>query len=304
MTSITIYELRKKPRFEREDDIKISGDARLILDIDTETDTANYYEDSKYFDIRKKLFADNSSQNKAGRYIFHPLFLKNVVYGYMVCSTQYTDLTLNALLLRIISATAIQVFGYNKTIQQKEKLETENKELSERAKELDEYSKTDELTKLLNRRGFLEYGQRLIHFSEDINAEGVVVFADLDGLKYINDNFGHEYGDKAIKAESEVLRQAFRKMDVIGRLSGDEFGIVASGMDMDFIEKTRKKVDELNEKVTKKYEFPFKLSISLGATVFGSGNTDLNSLLKDADKELYKQKKIHHAKIKNKASSK
>lgn len=304
ITSITIYVLRKMPTFERGDEMKFTNEARLLLNIDTETDTANYYEDSEFFDIRKNLFADNPSQNKAGRYIFHPLFLKNVLYGYMVCSTNFTDLTLNTLLLRIISSTAVQVFGYNKTIQQKEKLENENKELSERAKELDEYSKTDELTKLLNRRGFLEYGQRLIHFSEDIKTEGVVVFADLDGLKYINDNFGHEYGDKAIKAESDVLRQAFRKMDVIGRLSGDEFGVVASGMDMDFIEKIRTKVDELNEKATKKNKFPFDLSISLGVTVFGNGKTDLNTLLKEADKELYKQKEIHHARIKNKASSK
>ena len=87
-------------------------------------------------------------------------------------------------------------------------------------------------------------------------------------------------------------------MDVIGRLSGDEFGIIASGMDIAFLDKLREKIDTMNEDISEVYKFPFKLSISLGATRFTAQNKDLNELLTLADQDLYEQKKIHHARNK------
>lgn len=298
LTSITIYALRDTATFAREDEIKIPHEARPLLHIDTEKDVTKYYGESDYFDIRNDLFSREFTENEPGRFLFQPMFLKGTLYGYIVCSTNLTDFTLNNLIMRIISSVAVQVFGYTNTILQKEQLEIENKKLSQKAKELDEYSKTDELTKILNRRGFMEYGQRLIHFSADVESEGCVIFADLDGLKYINDNFGHEYGDKAIKTEANIIRQTFRKMDIVGRLSGDEFAIVASGMELRVMEKIRKKIDDLNKKATAENNFPFELSISLGAAEFNKENTNLPTLLKAADNDLYKQKEIHHARIK------
>ena len=88
-------------------------------------------------------------------------------------------------------------------------------------------------------------------------------------------------------------------MDVIGRLSGDEFGIIASGMDIAFIDKLREKIDSVNKELTEKYQFPFELSISVGAAKFNQNNKDLNELLMLADQNLYAQKKIHHAKNTN-----
>ena len=108
-------------------------------------------------------------------------------------------------------------------------------------------------------------------------------FADLDGLKTINDQYGHDFGDKAIQAEAEVLRTTFRKMDVIGRLSGDEFGIIASGMDFGFVNRLREKIDAMNREITEKNNFPFQLSISLGAVQFSPKNKNLTELLMMAD---------------------
>ena len=64
---------------------------------------------------------------------------------------------------------------------------------------------------------------------------GMVFFADMDGLKKINDTYGHQMGDKAIMLQARVLKDIFRSSDVVGRLSGDEFGIVALGMKMNFL---------------------------------------------------------------------
>ena len=204
---------------------------------------------------------------------------------------------MNNILLKVITNVIVQAYDYTKTLKQKNLLETMNKELKEINIDLSISSRTDELTKLLNRRGFMEYGQKLILFSQEIDNDGVVFFADLDGLKRINDKYGHEYGDKAIIGVSEVLKVAFRKMDIIGRLSGDEFGIIASGMDITHIDKLREKIDSLCADYSEKNNFPFMLSLSLGACSFNYLNKDLNELLKTADQSLYEQKKLHHARI-------
>ena len=113
----------------------------------------------------------------------------------------------------------------------------------------------------------------------------------------INDKYGHEYGDKALQGVAEVLKDTFRKMDIVGRLSGDEFGVIASGMEIVFLDKLREKVDSLCAEYSKNKKFPFVLSISLGAARFNSQNKDLNELLMLADQDLYEQKKIHHARM-------
>ena len=234
----------------------------------------------------------------SGCFVFQPVTMGAVQYGYLLCKTERTDFGMNSILLKIITSVIVQAYDYTKTIKQKALLETMNKDLQERNLDLSISSKTDELTKLLNRRGFMEYGQKLIFFSEEIDTDGIVFFADLDGLKIINDKYGHEFGDKAIQATAAVLKTVFRKMDVIGRLSGDEFGIIASGMDITFLDKLREKIDAVCMDATEKNNFPFNLSLSIGAVKFTPANKDLNELLMMADHDLYTQKKIHHARNK------
>lgn len=280
-----------------EDDFVLPDEARILLDIDTKNGIAEYYEESEAINLKKTLFLEDDIKNNPGCYIFQPIFLGTLQYGYLYCKAERTDFGMNNILLKIITSVIVQAYDYTKTIKQKMLLETMNKELKDRNLDLNIRSKTDELTQLLNRRGFMEYGQKLIFFSEEINTDGIVFFADLDGLKRINDQYGHEYGDKAIKAVADVLRTTFRKMDVIGRLSGDEFGIIASGMDIAFLDKLREKVDSLNKEASAAYKFPFTLSLSLGAAKFSPENKDLNELLTLADQDLYEQKKIHHARM-------
>ena len=87
-------------------------------------------------------------------------------------------------------------------------------------------------------------------------------------------------------------------MDIIGRLSGDEFGIIASGMDITHIDKLREKIDSICADYSERNGFPFMLSMSIGACRFDYLNKDLNELLTVADQSLYEQKKIHHARNK------
>ena len=297
-TKLVAFVLNEPVTVLREDDFVAPAEARLILDIDTENDIAEYYEDSDFINLKETLFDMKKVSGNPGCYIFQPIFLGTIQYGYLFCKAERTDFGMNNILLKVITNLIVQAYDYTKTIKQKLMLENMNRELKERNIDLNISSKTDELTKLLNRRGFMEYGQKLIFFSEEINTDGIVFFADLDGLKTINDKYGHEYGDKAIKTAAEVLRNTFRKMDVIGRLSGDEFGIIASGMDIAFLDKLREKVDGMCGEVSRVYDFPFILSISVGAAKYDENYKNLNELLTIADQDLYEQKKIHHARNK------
>ena len=169
-----------------------------------------------------------------------------------------------------------------------EKLKSENLDLNA-------VSRTDELTKILNRRGFKELGQRAIDLAQEKLQPVVVFFGDMDGLKTINDTYGHEMGDKAIKLQAKVLSKAFRTDDIVGRLSGDEFGIIAVGMGVERIDDVKEKVAALNEQISKENDLPFTLSISLGGVDLQS-SSNLKRLLSEADKKLYVEKQIKHAK--------
>ena len=296
-TKLLVFALREPVSVLRDEDFVMPEEARLLLHIDTENDVAKYYEDNDYIDLRKSLFTKKQAEKNPGCFIFQPVAQGTLQYGYLFCKAERTDFGMNNILLKVITNVIVQAYDYTKTLKQKNLLETMNKELKEINIDLSISSRTDELTKLLNRRGFMEYGQKLILFSQEIDNDGVVFFADLDGLKRINDKYGHEYGDKAIIGVSEVLKVAFRKMDIIGRLSGDEFGIIASGMDITHIDKLREKIDSLCADYSEKNNFPFMLSLSLGACSFNYLNKDLNELLKTADQSLYEQKKLHHARI-------
>lgn len=295
---LVVFALKEPVQVMREDNFTMPDEARLLLYVNTETGKAEYCEESDYIDLKKSLFIKERMDENPGCYIFQPVILGTMQYGYLFCKAERTDFGMNSILLKVITSVIVQAYEFTKTMKQKLLLETMNKELKEKNIDLNISSKTDELTKLLNRRGFMEYGQKLIFFSEEIDTDGIVFFADLDGLKTINDKYGHDYGDRAIQASAEVLRTSFRKMDVIGRLSGDEFGIIASGMDIAFLDKLREKIDTMSEDISDVYNFPFRLSISIGAAKFDYNMKDLNELLSLADQDLYEQKKIHHARNK------
>lgn len=91
-------------------------------------------------------------------------------------------------------------------------------------------SLTDELTGLYNRRGFFLLAEQQLHLSRRMNAESYLLFADLDGLKGINDTFGHEAGDRAIMQAADILRRTFQEADIIARLGGDEFAVFVTSL--------------------------------------------------------------------------
>jgi diguanylate cyclase (GGDEF)-like protein len=170
-----------------------------------------------------------------------------------------------------------------------------NQYLRDRQRVLEELrtlSLSDELTGLYNRRGFFILAEQQIKIATRTRRGMLLVSADLDGLKKINDGFGHHEGDRAIVDAAQLLRQSFRESDIISRIGGDEFVIlITEKPDINaevLFNRLRKNLEVHNRRVQRPYSF----SISMGVATFDPENpVDLNTLLIAADKSMYQNKK-------------
>ncbi|MBU4121734.1 MAG: diguanylate cyclase, partial [Proteobacteria bacterium] len=166
---------------------------------------------------------------------------------------------------------------------------TDRKRMEE---EIREMSLRDQMTELYNRRGFITLAEQQIRAANRAQRAMLLTFIDLDGLKWINDTFGHEEGDRALIDAANVLRQTFRESDIIARLGGDEFAVLSiDAADMnpeDFSKRLQENIDAGNAKETR----PYKLAMSWGTAVYDPGSPlSLDELMSSADERMYAQKK-------------
>lgn len=241
-------------------------------------------EECKRFSIKEKLLPNQFLNSGNNIFMLHPIFYAYNQFGYMLAKIASDDFVLVQIFMKAYSNLISQSYLYTNSLNKNILLESQKNALFHTAH-------TDELTGVLNRRGLYERGQKLIDESILNGQNGFVVFGDMDHLKYINDTFGHDFGDIAIKTEAEILLSSFRNMDVIGRLGGDEFAIIIPGL-------PKRKVIEIKEKIrknakilSKEKNLPFEISISLGEVEFNSENSNLKELLSYADKILYMEKR-------------
>lgn len=153
-------------------------------------------------------------------------------------------------------------------------------------------SLTDDLTDLYNRRGFLSVSSHHIDSARRQGRKLLVIFADLDGLKKINDSLGHSAGDQAIKDVAETLKASLRTSDVTARVGGDEFVVlttVAHGEEAEaVVARLKANIDAFNQNNPR----PYKLSVSFGtAELDPDGDIDLIELLNRADCRMYEHKR-------------
>lgn len=153
----------------------------------------------------------------------------------------------------------------------------------------------DQLTGLSNRRGFETLGGRLFEIARRIDVPVAVVYADLDNLKPINDDFGHEAGDAALIEIAEILEHTLRESDVIARVGGDEFCALladAAAADAEVVaSRIQTAIDERNAASDR----PYKLSISVGISQdrpATSGRT-LTELTEEADERMLVAKRAN-----------
>lgn len=162
-------------------------------------------------------------------------------------------------------------------------------------RELNSISNTDELTHIYNRRGLIQNIKVLYKKYKELSKNLYFFIGDLDNLKYINDTFGHDQGDKAIQTVCEILNDIFQTHAVIGRLGGDEFGIAFTCKNEDFIIQIDSLIQERTQYFNKKYHLPYYVSLSYGISVFDYNSPfDLNHTIRLADTLMYERKKEKH----------
>ncbi len=166
---------------------------------------------------------------------------------------------------------------------------TERKLLEEK---LQSMSLVDDLTGLYNRRGFFALSEQQLKIMERTKQEALIFFVDLDNLKQINDTLGHQAGDNAIIEVASVLKETFRKSDIIGRLGGDEFSVFAIDATREMgallINRLQDALEVTNQLKPQKY----MLSLSTGIARYDPDSpSSLDELIARADALMYEKKR-------------
>ena len=155
---------------------------------------------------------------------------------------------------------------------------------------LEELADRDALTPVMNRRAFVRELARMIAFAERYDVPGSVVFFDVDGLKRINDAYGHAAGDAVLRRVAEVLLGKLRGSDVVGRLGGDEFGVILPQADQ---HTASAKASALTRSISAEMIVwegtRLEVSVSYGVYTFAGGE-EVHEALHAADQAMYAQK--------------
>jgi diguanylate cyclase (GGDEF)-like protein len=159
---------------------------------------------------------------------------------------------------------------------------------------------TDDLTKLYNRRGFFLLGEQYLELSKRLRRNSILLYIDVDNMKWINDNLGHSEGDRALMEVASILRKTSRKSDVLARIGGDEFALLGletgSNSYNALIERIKEKIEYRN----RRRSLPYRLSLSIGVAICDPNNpSSLKALLEEADKNMYEEKRRKKQEIKN-----
>ncbi|MFW6264471.1 MAG: GGDEF domain-containing protein [Bacillota bacterium] len=158
-------------------------------------------------------------------------------------------------------------------------------------KEVKKNSLLDELTGLYNRKGFFNLAEQEVKRALRLKNDFLLFYTDIDRLKRINDLYGHFEGDKVIKDIAEMLRNTFRQSDIICRIGGDEFVVLALDSSLDSIKAVRKRMENSLVKYNNENNKPYNIFVSMGVTVFSAENPlTITELINQADRKMYETK--------------
>ena len=226
-----------------------------------------------------------------------PLFVGEDLYGMLVNeldSRDFGSVSPVAYQLSVTLKSLIMIEEQNKV---KKSLQDSLEQFMKDNSLLDEMSKSDELTGLYNRRGFIDYTQKAISDPGNRGKKALILYADMDNLKMVNDKYGHDDGDFALREIGSILKDAFRNTDIIGRLGGDEFTVFAI-VGIDHYEAAiRQRIEAISKRHNEAAGKPYPIEISAGIYEFEcSPDIDLYEILDIADERLYAEKTAKKAK--------
>lgn len=224
----------------------------------------------------KNVFGGKFDFEKRGALLIFPLSFENTLMGTFTYISMNDDIPTRfhlRLVETIVNMAAVSLKGLN---------------LMLRIKKM---AITDPLTGLYNRRRFnsalKEHFDRAERFSEEMS----VLMVDIDFFKKVNDTYGHQAGDEVIKGVAETILGATRRVDVVGRVGGEEFAVILPRTPFKSAEVTAKRILKAVEK--KKVIFgknKLSVTVSIGLSLFSGGEKGVDELLREADRALYMAK--------------
>lgn len=154
-------------------------------------------------------------------------------------------------------------------------------------------SLSDGLTGLYNRRGFVTLAEQQLKVARHTERGLILVYADLDRLKHINDTYGHQVGDEALVQTAEILERTFRASDILARIGGDEFAALAVRGSDEGVDMISARLEKTLADHNAARQQPYELSISIGATFFDPKEPlSIEDMMTKADQAMYEQKRL------------
>jgi diguanylate cyclase (GGDEF)-like protein len=241
---------------------------------------------SSYGDFpTKQLVPWTGNKHGSHTLIFFPVHFQNLCFGYII--VENGKYMLSSALYRM---WLINLSNSLENLRKQTNLQT-------MLNRLDRLYVLDSLTRIYNRFGFARYSGECFQECIDEKNGVMILFADLDGLKKINDRYGHDKGDLAIKTVAFALRRCCQDGEVCARFGGDEFVVYAPNYDEekahDFCENFERELLHYNEVLAQ----PFIAQASYGYAFFVPKQGDtIEQYIVEADKKMYRVKKKRHAK--------
>jgi diguanylate cyclase (GGDEF)-like protein len=163
-------------------------------------------------------------------------------------------------------------------------------QLEQRVEQLDLLAHQDPLVSLPNRRGFMRELEQLVDRARRYEERSAMLYVDLDGLKMINDTFGHKAGDEALIQVAQLLVGGLRRSDVVARIGGDEFAILLGHTDERNAHETAGRLVDLIADCDFMHDGDaLPLSVAIGVAVIGAED-EPECIMARADEEMYRRK--------------
>lgn len=286
-----MYTFTKPIRHPRHEEFKLPD--RMLL--------RAYYKDGKACAVSgennsvetESIFApERLPEDRRLTMVMSPLFSGEELYGVLLSETHFEYfVNLEPIAMQISVALKSLIL-----LEQQEQIQNNLKEDMNRIEEtndmLKEVSRTDQLTGVKNRLGYLEYVKNAVVSAENQNKKAYVLYGDMDNLKMINDVYGHDDGDFALKTIAAILKDAFEGMEsVVGRFGGDEFVVFALSDTLDEAA-IKAAVKYSTEKYNKMFGKPYPIEMSCGiCEIFCNPEINIYDVLSEADRKLYQEKR-------------
>lgn len=232
------------------------------------------------FPVEELLPREITAEDEGKFYTVIPLHYQNRTYGYCVLG--------NSRLMMDSELFHLFIMNINNALENIRKQNMMNAMLQK----LNRMWVYDTLTGIFNRAGFFRFAPSIIEEAKQKGHNLFVLFLDLDGLKSINDKYGHDEGDAFIKTMGNILNQVRRHGELLMRYGGDEFVVLSQDYTeedaRDYIERVQIEIDKYNASTNK----PYLLDASMGYNIVKpADDLNLEDLIESADREMYKVKK-------------